>query len=239
MPAITDTPSTVGFATVIFENANIRAGPGINYAVTGYVKMGDQLFVYGQNENGKWFQLDRDGKMWIKASLVEKATQTPKSISGPSEAENTPIIETSPTSTPDYLIIDVTTLIGTPVAQVEQMLGQAILVTPNNDQSDTLAGGEFRDYMIGKYRACLSFDKNGIARGFQVLEGLIEDDYSLSDWREILPRFGINLPVEPDKTARVALYWYNYNGYGIIISANNMSGRPVWSVQIDEADIFQ
>jgi hypothetical protein len=67
----TQTPSPTGLATVIVENANLRSGPGASYPVVGVAKKGDKFFVYGQNEDGSWLQVDSAGTSWIKASLVE------------------------------------------------------------------------------------------------------------------------------------------------------------------------
>jgi len=70
-PTVNLTPMPVGAATIIVENCNLRAGPGTDYAVVGYGKQGDIYLVYGQNDDGTWFQIDMDGKLWIKASLVK------------------------------------------------------------------------------------------------------------------------------------------------------------------------
>ena len=48
--------------------ANLRAGPGTEYAKMGTVEAGQPIWVIGQNEQGDWLQL-RTG-VWIAASLV-------------------------------------------------------------------------------------------------------------------------------------------------------------------------
>jgi len=136
------------------------------------------------------------------------------------------------------LILDVPGVLGKSVVEVENILGMTILVTPNDDNDDILAGGEYRDYMVGKYWIFLSFDTNGIARGFQVLDGLADENYFLNDWNKILPRFGLNVTVPPNEEAPAAIYWNNYEGLGVAIAASSTSGRPVWTVQIEDAQVF-
>ena len=53
-------------------------------------------------------------------------------------------------------------------------------ITPNDDSDDNLAGGEYRDYEIGNYVVFVSYASNGIARVFQVLEGLSDDGYFIA-----------------------------------------------------------
>jgi hypothetical protein len=137
------------------------------------------------------------------------------------------------------VIIDVTTILGKPISQVEEITGKTVLITPNDDHDDVLAGGEYRDYEIGKYYVFLSLDEDGIARGFQVMDGLSSENYSLNDWKTLLPRFGLNVTAPPDQEAPAALYWYNFDGYGIGLASNNISGKPVWTVQIEDSNIFR
>jgi uncharacterized protein YraI len=51
------------------RNANLRAGPGTSYAITGYARQGQSLTIIGENEAGDWYALD-DGR-WIAAFLVD------------------------------------------------------------------------------------------------------------------------------------------------------------------------
>lgn len=53
---------------VALRNANLRAGPGTNYAVVGGVVAEESLTVQGSNPDGTWYRL-RDGS-WIAAFLV-------------------------------------------------------------------------------------------------------------------------------------------------------------------------
>ena len=73
-----------------------------------------------------------------------------------------------------------------------------MLITPNDDNDDNLAGGEYRDYEIGNYVVFVAYDKNGIARVFQVLDGLSNENYSITEWDLILPKFGFFLGHHPN-----------------------------------------
>jgi hypothetical protein len=169
-------------------------------------------------------------------------TTTPTAISSGQTSDDIPLPESTATPTSmefsTDLIIDVTKILGKAAPEVEEIIGKSVFITPNDDNDDALAGGEYRDYEMGKYYVFLSFDQDGIARGFQVLDGLLSENYALSDWATLLPRFGLNVIAPPDQEAPAALYWYNSNGYGIAIVSNNTSGKPVRTVQIEDSNIF-
>lgn len=55
---------------VALRNANLRRGPGTNYAVVGGVGSNEALEITAQNGDGTWLQL-RDGS-WIAAFLVDQ-----------------------------------------------------------------------------------------------------------------------------------------------------------------------
>lgn len=150
-------------------------------------------------------------------------TNTPKPTSTPSPSTATPTAIES--------LVDVFGILGKPVNEVEAIIGTTILITPNDDNDDNLSGGEYRDYIIGKYSVFVAYDKNGIARVFQVMGGLSDENYSLKQWKLILPQFGVYINTPPERTAPLAVYWDNYNGYFIAVA-----GDPVYTVQIAEAE---
>lgn len=150
-------------------------------------------------------------------------TNTPKPTSTPSPSTATPTAIKS--------LVDVFGILGKPVNEVEAIIGTTILITPNDDNDDNLSGGEYRDYIIGKYSVFVAYDKNGIARVFQVMGGLSDENYSLKQWKLILPQFGVYINTPPERTAPLAVYWDNYNGYFIAVA-----GDPVYTVQIAEAE---
>ena len=238
-------PIPVAYAIVQVPKADIYSGPGENFDVVITVHKGDELPVFGITEDNKWIQV-LDNSSWIDVSMVgftfqssaflDSLTSTPQPQE-PIPPTATPSITPKPTPAPD-IIIDVTLIINKTVTEVETILGTATYVTPNDDNDDILAGGEYRDYEIGKYGFFVSFDRNGNAKGFQIMDGLSDEDYSLDDWGLLLPRFGLVIQSPPDKSAPAALYWYDYQGYGIAVAAENMNGTPVWTVQIEDAGVF-
>jgi hypothetical protein len=136
------------------------------------------------------------------------------------------------------LIVDVSQILNKSVPEVEAILGPTVLITANDDNDDPFAGGEYRDYQIGKYSTFVVFDRNGVSKLFQIMDGLSVENYSLEDWESLLPRFGMNVQSSPDKSAPAALYWYDFQEFGIAIIAENINGAPVWTVQVADADVF-
>jgi len=68
-PTVTHT--TTGMAHVK-KSANLRQGPGTNYAVVGGAEAGDVLELLGRNEAGDWLYVEpATGPAWIVAFLVE------------------------------------------------------------------------------------------------------------------------------------------------------------------------
>ncbi len=66
----TNAPSTI-IGAVASDNADLRSGPGTDYAVIGGAVAGDQLAPVGRNEAGDWLQLASG--VWIAAALVLNA----------------------------------------------------------------------------------------------------------------------------------------------------------------------
>lgn len=67
--------ATTVTAPTVRQNANLRAGPGTNYAIVGSVPKGRTLQLAGQSADGRWYQL-RSGE-WIAAFLVTDAPALP------------------------------------------------------------------------------------------------------------------------------------------------------------------
>ena len=67
----TDTP-TAAPRSQTTRSANLRAGPGTNYAVVGSAAAQEAVEPLGRNEDGDWLQVNTsDGEAWIAAFLVE------------------------------------------------------------------------------------------------------------------------------------------------------------------------
>jgi len=80
------TPTTVAATGATAQRAaNLRAGPGVNYAVTGVVRSGQALEIVGANPDRAWLQLANGA--WIAAFLVNQsaaitATRMPTTPAG-------------------------------------------------------------------------------------------------------------------------------------------------------------
>lgn len=60
---------------VIIKNANLRAGPGTNFAVAGTAKQGQTVTIIGKNDAGTWYHLDTG--QWIAVFLVNVTKNAP------------------------------------------------------------------------------------------------------------------------------------------------------------------
>ncbi len=58
----------------VLKNANLRAGPGTNYAISGQATQGDRLAIVGKDAAGDWYHLATD--QWIAAFLINAGTGT-------------------------------------------------------------------------------------------------------------------------------------------------------------------
>ena len=65
-PTITPPPATP--ASTVRQPANLRAGPGTNYPITGSARAGQVLQIIARNAGGDWLQLS--DQTWISAGLV-------------------------------------------------------------------------------------------------------------------------------------------------------------------------
>ncbi|MFO7633566.1 MAG: SH3 domain-containing protein, partial [Caldilinea sp.] len=67
--ATPDAPAATGVVTpTVTVDANLRAGPGTEFAVLGGTVTGQEINIVGRNADGTWFRLDNDG--WVFATLV-------------------------------------------------------------------------------------------------------------------------------------------------------------------------
>ena len=96
-------PSTSAGATAN-RNANLRSGPGTNYAVSSSVQTGQALQIVAKNSDGTWFMLDSG--QWIAAFLVNNAptdlpieTGSAPPEAAPVQAASIPAPAASPPST--------------------------------------------------------------------------------------------------------------------------------------------
>lgn len=171
----------------------------------------------------------------LQTAAVETAFAGINQTASANPPTNTPTnTSLPPTITPTAIqpLVNVFNILGKPVNEVEATLGSTTLITPNDDNEGDLSFvKEWRDYQIGQYSVFVAYDENGISRVFQVMDGLSDENYSLAQWEQILPQFGVYINTPPERTAPLAVYWDNYNGYFIAVA-----GEPVWTVQIAEAE---
>ena len=73
-------------------NANLRAGPGTSYAITGRATQGQLVAIIGKDNAGNWYQLS--GGPWIAAFLVDVEATT--SIETTTLAIPAPVTITTP-----------------------------------------------------------------------------------------------------------------------------------------------
>jgi hypothetical protein len=87
---------------VINRSANLRGGPGTNYAIVGSAKAGDKVEIIGQNTDGSWLKLI--GDKWIAAFLVNQGQSAlPTAVVTPVQTKPAaPVAPTlpAPTATP-------------------------------------------------------------------------------------------------------------------------------------------
>ena len=87
-----------GPAAVINQNANVRTGPGTDYAVAYWLTAGDEVTVVGRNDDGTWLQIEhQDRPGWISATLTGIATE---GAAPPPAPAPEPVAEPKPTVEP-------------------------------------------------------------------------------------------------------------------------------------------
>ena len=111
-PVPTDTPAPAARMTITNQVANVRSGPGTQYAVIGSVDQGMQFDVTGKNPAGDWFQFccvnGEVGWMFSQLATVENAqlvavvsdipAAPPTPVPAPVQPTNTPIPAAPPPS---------------------------------------------------------------------------------------------------------------------------------------------
>lgn len=110
--APTDTPVVVAdnLTLVALKDANLRAGPGTDFAVAGHAAMGQTLNITGHNEDSSWYQLA--DQTWIAAFLAgspDALTPAEQPVAAVQDAS-----PATPTDTP-IAVVDVPTPTPEPV----------------------------------------------------------------------------------------------------------------------------
>jgi hypothetical protein len=90
-PQATATPAPESAAVTANLNANLRSGPGTNYAVAGGLREGERADVTGRNNDSSWWQISfQGGTAWIANAVV----------TANSEAYNAPVVSAPPPPAP-------------------------------------------------------------------------------------------------------------------------------------------
>jgi hypothetical protein len=158
----------------------------------------------------------------------------PQQALEPASATPPVVASVTPERRPD-LIVFTPDIIGSPMQDIERMLGAPTEVydLAIGEVEEVPDGGQERGYQAGGYTIYVTYDKDGIAHGLQVTDGLLEDGYSLDDWPTVLARIGVDFVGLPDIVAPAARRWSNAYGYAIMIAAESIDGT-VWTVRIYE-----
>ena len=127
--------------------ANLRGGPGTNYAVVGGVEIGEALTINARNNDGSWFQLASGA--WIAAFLVNDAP----SIDSIDVAANIP----EPPSTNTSVQTQPETTTESPVQSTSSIVGI-------NEELNGL-GWRFKVTEVHKRKAVYLHDSSYVAMG--------------------------------------------------------------------------
>ncbi|MBV7332563.1 SH3 domain-containing protein [Chloroflexi bacterium TSY] len=120
-------PKTDYSLGIVNRNANLRAGPGTNYAIVGGAQSGQEVEIVEQNADGTWYQLV--GGEWIAAFLVDIVlTPTPTPTAVPptltATATKPAAVRATPTPVPERNVL----ADFTPVK--DEKLGYSLAVPP-------------------------------------------------------------------------------------------------------------
>lgn len=109
----TPTPAPAFIEVIVNEAANLREGPGTEFAIVGRTASGDTVQVTGQTANGEWYRL-ADGA-WIAAFLVEPPVAPPPVVTPDAPADDLSQIEVAepaPTETEASVNVGSETVVG-------------------------------------------------------------------------------------------------------------------------------
>ena len=144
VPVLQPTPAispASGVVVLTNQNANLRGGPGTDYAIVGGVDSGQNLTAVGRNADGSWLLLDNDA--WIAAFLitipVENLATLPEATARTAEAA-TPESAADPAVSPS---IDYGALVGDPA--VQEYAQQMTLYAEAFSNALNVLGGLFAD----------------------------------------------------------------------------------------------
>ena len=84
LAAVPSAPPTIVAGPVANANANLRSGPGTEYAVAGSTQAGQALTIVGRTPDSSWLQLDSGS--WIAAWLIDGTADDLAVVAAPTPA---------------------------------------------------------------------------------------------------------------------------------------------------------
>ena len=105
-------PTPENLPAVVNQNANVRTGPGTDFAVAYWLTAGDTVTVVGLNAAGDWLQIEHEDRPgWIFAALTDIAAEgvaeqpapepAPEPVAADPIPEPEPMVELTPELTPE------------------------------------------------------------------------------------------------------------------------------------------
>ena len=121
--------------------------------------------------------------------------------------------------------IDASKILNSTVGEIEQAFGDPIDAFSISIGSlpHLPNGGETRMYGSGQYTFYVDYDRNGKAKGFQVIDRLTGEGHKLQHWGVVLTKFGMDVYLPPDVEAPFASHWDDFQGYKISLDADPKS----------------
>lgn len=146
----------------------------------------------------------------------------------------TPDPNTRVTPTPENLIVDLQSIIGTHSAIAELTLGSPLdqLVMPAGTLHTVQGESEARTYFLRGYTFDAIYDTSGILRSVQLSSGLADRGLSLKQWPAVFEQLGLptKLP-DPDVEAAARLEWQDVNGLVVEVMQDGVKDTSaIWSV---------
>jgi hypothetical protein len=130
-------------------------------------------------------------------------------------------------------VFDVPNLLRMNRQQIEATFGSSEddSVIPVGELTNMPYGGISSTYHSGKYKFWIFYDLNDEAKGFQIIEGLESDHYSLDhDWKTVAEMINFPLKTQPDIQFGWVKKWEYFSGYDIMI-ARDADTNSIWTIQ--------
>jgi len=123
---------------------NVRAGPGVDYAVVGQLAQGQSTEIFGQNPEGTWWQVayppNSDNPAWVSAdiqySIVSNVDGVPIAQVPVQSTATTTTVPAQPTATPTPTSTSIATIQPTESPEATSTLTVYPLARPTTPPQD-------------------------------------------------------------------------------------------------------